>query len=120
MWKDEAAPEDIEFATRYLGLNEAEGFNYGIIRGGMGSVAKLFVAQMQDYLNLGKGHRMNLPGTAVGNWQWRMMPGEASEELAARIHEMLRMYGRLNPNIKTEEPDSDEDASDAEETSIQE
>ncbi len=106
MWKDEAAPEDIEFATRYLGLNQAEGFNYGIIRGGMGSVAKLFIAQMQDYLNLGLGHRMNLPGTAVGNWQWRMLPGEASAELAARIHEMLRMYGRLNPVIVAKEQEA--------------
>ena len=51
----------------------------------MGSVAKLFVAQMQDYLGLGRGHTMNNPGTQSGNWQWRMLKGETSDKLAARI-----------------------------------
>ena len=50
LWRQEADPADIAFAKEYLGLNDEEGFNRGIIRGGMSSVAKLFVAQMQDYL----------------------------------------------------------------------
>ena len=95
LWREEAAAEDIAFAGRYLGLNEREGFNRGVIRGGMGSVAKLFVAQMQDWLELGEGHRMNVPGTRSGNWVWRMLSGEADAKLAADIHEMTRIYGRL-------------------------
>ena len=79
---------------QYLGLNDREGFNRGIIRGGMISVAKLFVAQMQDWLDLGAGHRMNIPGTSRGNWEWRMLPGEASKKLAGQIREMTRIYGR--------------------------
>jgi 4-alpha-glucanotransferase len=35
------------------------------------SVAALAVAPLQDVLNLGKDARMNQPGTAHGNWQWR-------------------------------------------------
>ena len=95
LWRTEADREDVAFAAQYLGLNEREGFNRGIIRGGMGSVAKLFVAQMQDWLDLGPGHRMNVPGTSCGNWKWRMLPGEASHSLASSIHEMTRIYGRL-------------------------
>ena len=95
LWRTEADREDVAFAVQYLGLNEREGFNRGIIRGGMGSVAKLFVAQMQDWLDLGPGHRMNVPGTSCGNWKWRMLPGEASHSLASSIHEMTRIYGRL-------------------------
>ena len=95
LWRTEADREDVAFAVKYLGLNEREGFNRGIIRGGMGSVAKLFVAQMQDWLDLGPGHRMNVPGTSCGNWKWRMLPGEASHSLAGSIHEMTRIYGRL-------------------------
>ena len=95
LWRTEADREDVAFAVKYLGLNEREGFNRGIIRGGMGSVAKLFVAQMQDWLDLGPGHRMNVPGTSYGNWKWRMLPGEASHSLAGSIHEMTRIYGRL-------------------------
>lgn len=53
------------------------------------------VAQMQDRLDLGPGHRMNVPGTGCGNRKWRMLPGEASHSLASSIHEMTRIYGRL-------------------------
>ena len=92
LWRQEADPADIAFAKEYLGLNDEEGFNRGIIRGGMSSVAKLFVAQMQDYLELGAGHRTNEPGTQSGNWQWRMLPGELTPELAQRIRKLTRIY----------------------------
>ena len=49
---------------------------------------------MQDYLELGRHHRMNTPGVASGNWEWRMLPGENSKELAEKIAEMVKMYGR--------------------------
>ena len=94
LWREEADEEDIAFAKKYLGLNEKEGFNRGVIRGGMGSVARLFVAQMQDYLELGRYHRMNTPGVLGGNWEWRMLPGEADEKLARRIGKLTKMYGR--------------------------
>jgi len=43
---------------------------------------------MQDILHLGGEARMNLPGSAGGNWAWRMKPGAASEKVAAHLHEM--------------------------------
>ena len=95
LWRTEANKADIAFAKKYLGLNDEEGFNTGIIRGGMSCQSRLFVAQMQDYLGLGKGCRMNTPGTSSGNWQWRMLSGEASKKLAKSIHETTRIYGRL-------------------------
>ena len=95
LWRTEADKADIAFAKKYLGLNDEEGFNAGIIRGGMSCQSRLFVAQMQDYLSLGKGCRMNTPGTSSGNWQWRMLSGEASKKLAKSIHETTRIYGRL-------------------------
>ncbi len=93
-WKDAAAPEDIAMAIKYLGLNEEEGFHWGILRGGMSSVAELFVAQMQDFLGLGAEARMNTPSTLGGNWQWRLKEGQITEELTAKIAEMTRLYGR--------------------------
>lgn len=93
-WKYDASEEDIAYATEYLGLNEDEGFSWGVIRGGMSSVANLFVAQIQDYLGLGQYHRMNTPGTQTDNWQWRMLPNEATNTLAKKIRHMTEMYGR--------------------------
>lgn len=95
LWREEADPAEIAFAARYLGLHDAEGFHWGVIRGGMSSVARLFVAQMQDYLGLGAGHRTNTPGVLGGNWTWRMLPGEADDALAERIRLMTGMYGRM-------------------------
>ena len=93
-WKDEAAPADIAMAREYLGLHDEEGFNWGVLRGGQSSVADLFIAQMQDYLGLGSEARMNTPGILGGNWQWRMLPGQSTDELTARIARMTSLYGR--------------------------
>ena len=93
-WRAGAAAEDVAFAEKYLGLHEAEGFHWGIIRGGQSSVAELFIAQMQDYLGLGAEGRMNTPGTASGNWRWRLLPGEITEALTERIYETTQRYGR--------------------------
>ena len=95
-WKNDAAPDDIATAREYLGLNEEEGFHWGILRGGQSSVADLFVAQMQDYLGLGSEARMNTPGILGGNWQWRMLPGQITEDLTKRIARMTSLYGRSN------------------------
>ena len=95
-WKNDAAPSDIAAAREYLGLNEEEGFHWGILRGGQSSVADLFVAQMQDYLGLGAEARMNTPGILGGNWQWRMLPGQITEGLTKRIARMTSLYGRSN------------------------
>ena len=95
-WKNDADPADIATAREYLGLNEEEGFHWGILRGGQSSVADLFVAQMQDYLGLGSEARMNTPGILGGNWQWRMLPGQITEGLTKRIAHMTSLYGRSN------------------------
>lgn len=93
-WREEADTAEVEFAERYLAINDAEGFNGGMIRGGMSSVASMFIAQMQDYLGLGAGARMNTPGTQFGNWRWRLKGGELTSELAEKILGMTKMYGR--------------------------
>ena len=95
-WFREAAPEDIAMAKAYLGLNGEEGPIWGMIRGGMSSVSRLCVIQMQDYLELDGSARMNFPGTlSAANWTWRMAPGAADQALADRIYEITRRYGRL-------------------------
>ena len=94
-WFTEANPDDVAFAVRYLGLNEREGYVWGILRGGMGSVADLFLAQIQDYIGLDSNGRMNTPGTLGGNnWRWRLLPGELSEELVEKINAITVLYGR--------------------------
>ena len=95
-WFDEASRQDKAYAKAYLGLNRQEGFVWGMIRGGMGSVSRLFIAQMQDYLELGGEARMNFPGTlSSANWTWRAPEGFDSEALAKKIRHVTALYGRL-------------------------
>ncbi len=94
LWKKEADKKDIALAMEYLGIGKDDNFNWEFIRGGMRSVSALFVAQMQDYLELGKGYRMNIPGTLGGNWTWRMKKGAADKALAKKIARMTKIYGR--------------------------
>ena len=94
-WREQADRSSITMARRYLGLNEAEGFHWGMIRGGMSSVADTFVVQMQDCLGLGAEGRMNTPGVLGNNWQWRLLPGEANPALAKKLYQYAKLYGRI-------------------------
>ena len=95
-WFDEAAPEDVRSAWDYLGLNEQEGPVWGMIRGAMGSVSKLCIIQMQDYLEIGAEGRMNHPGTlTTANWTWRAKAGFADEKLAKKIRTLTERYDRI-------------------------
>ena len=95
-WFDEADPADVRAAYEYLGLNEQEGPIWGMIRGAMGSVSKLCIIQMQDYLGIGAEGRMNHPGTLTSaNWTWRAKPGFATPELAEKIRTITARYDRI-------------------------
>jgi len=93
-WKDNGDADEIEFAMEYFEINKKDDFNFCIIRGGMASVADIFITQMQDYLNLGKESRTNIPGKAEGNWKWRMNRGAADKNLADKIAKITTLYGR--------------------------
>lgn len=96
-WFDNASAEDVAYAVRYLGLNREEGYIRGMIRGCMSSVSRLCIIQMQDYLELGAEGRMNQPGIlSDANWSWRAEEGFDSEDMAASIRAVTRLYGRLN------------------------
>lgn len=95
-WFDEAKPADVAYAKEYMGLNQEEGYVWGMLRGGMGSVSKLFVGQMQDYLGLGAEGRTNFPGLlSDANWTWRAKDGVFTPELAKRIYDLSKLYGRI-------------------------
>ena len=65
-----------------------------LIAAGMRSRARMVIIPMQDWLQLDSSARMNTPGILGGNWQWRMLPGQITEELTTRIARMTSLYGR--------------------------
>ena len=95
-WFEETDEEDIRNAIGYLGLNEQEGYVWGMIRGAMSSVSRLCIIQMQDYLEVGSEGRMNHPGTLTSaNWTWRARAGFDAPELAQKIRSLTARYGRV-------------------------
>ena len=91
----EFAPEDeVGFAMKYLKLDMVEGLNWGFIRGAWSSPSYLAIAQMQDFLGLGKESRTNQPSTLGNNWTWRINKPDLTAELAERIADLTLIYRR--------------------------
>jgi len=96
-WIEKTAPkEEVQRAITYLGLNKEEGYNWGFIRGAWSSIANISIAQMQDFLNLGNEARINLPSTLGNNWRWRVRKDALTDQLAEKIHQITRSYGRCD------------------------
>lgn len=94
-WYEGLSEQTRDYVNSYLGLNPQEGVVWGVLRGGMSSVADLFIAQMQDYLALPGTARMNQPGDLNDrNWRWRMAPDAITPALTQRLHELTWRYGR--------------------------
>ena len=78
----------------YINVYDDNGIVYGLIRVALSSVADIAIIPMQDYLNLGGFARINTPGLAAGNWQWRLKNDGLSDELAKTISHLTEIYGR--------------------------
>lgn len=92
-WVESAASVVRERVTRYLG---SSGLNISkdIARSALSSVADLAILPLQDILGLDGSARMNCPGVADGNWNWRFKGGDLTIDLASGIRSELELYGR--------------------------
>jgi 4-alpha-glucanotransferase len=77
-----------------LKIDESENIPEGLMRCTLNSVAKLAILPMQDILELDGTHRMNTPGTTVGNWQWNFHWEQISSDCAARLAGWIREANR--------------------------
>jgi 4-alpha-glucanotransferase len=78
----------------YLGVDGRD-IVWDMIRAALASVADTAVIPFQDILELDSSARMNLPGTASGNWTWRYAAEDLRGEYGARLYELTEIYGRL-------------------------
>ena len=96
-WFETASADAVAYAAEYMSLTQQEGFVWGVIRTAMSSVANLCVIPMQDILNLGEEARMNFPGTmSDSNWTWRVQEDYNKGDLARRIYQLTKLYGRAS------------------------
>ncbi|MDJ0853794.1 MAG: 4-alpha-glucanotransferase [Desulfobacterales bacterium] len=72
----------------------ARTIHWAMIREAMKSVANLTIIPVQDILGLGGQARMNIPGTATGNWRWRLADKALTARLAHKLRRATRVFGR--------------------------
>lgn len=81
------------YVYEYLGQSR-EAMPWALMRAAFASVAKVAIVPMQDVLGLGRGHRMNTPGTVSGNWRWRFAWEQLRPEHGERLKHLVHLYGR--------------------------
>jgi 4-alpha-glucanotransferase len=92
-----AQPDDVrDHVRQYFGVDGRD-IAGTLVRATLASVADTAIVPLQDVLRLDGANRMNLPGTASGNWSWRFEWSQVGYWPAAELRRMALLYGRLDP-----------------------
>ena len=92
-WYLKASEEVKDRIRKYMntdGMNIAWDF----IRICFGTTSSMAIVPIQDLLSLNSEHRMNTPGVASGNWQFRYTSNQLTNELADRLASLTNLFGR--------------------------
>ncbi len=92
-WFASLTKKEKKAVLSYFGTDQEE-INWKFIRRVLSSVADLAVIPLQDVFGLGSEARMNAPGNRGGQWGWRFDPALLTGELAGKLAQMTRYYGR--------------------------
>lgn len=93
-WFVASKEKDKQALRNYYNPDERE-ISWSFIKLAASSVADMAIVPMQDILKLGREARMNTPGTASGNWKWRFKPGDLKDEIAIRLKNIAKTFGRI-------------------------
>lgn len=83
-----------DHVRRYLSVSGAD-IAGDLVRAAYRSVADTAIVAMQDLLSLDSDARMNLPGSAEGNWSWRCGSEAFNLPLARRLRDDASLCGRV-------------------------
>ncbi|MEM9159074.1 MAG: 4-alpha-glucanotransferase [Verrucomicrobiota bacterium] len=101
-WYETLDRQTRNLVNAYFKTNEKEAC-WSIIQAAFSSVARLCVVPAQDILNLPAASRMNTPGTADENWQWRLTHQQL-ETLASDYREpylaLNQLYNRIDDHAQ--------------------
>jgi len=77
-----------------LGVRSASAVPHGLIAAAFLARAKMAIVPVQDLLGR-RAQRMNTPGTAHGNWEWRLRPAALKAKHARLLRELAAETDRL-------------------------
>lgn len=90
----EHAPEHIKDKVRRYMNTDGSQISWDFIRTCFGSPARFAIVPVQDLLCQGSDYRMNEPGTVDGNWCYRLKDGLLTNDIATRLYDITKLYGR--------------------------
>lgn len=93
-WYSNANDYEKQRLAAYVGGTTAETVHWAMIRLALSSVANLAIVPLQDLLGLGTEARMNTPGKADSNWQWRFDSSVLTPTVRQQLTELTELYGR--------------------------
>jgi 4-alpha-glucanotransferase len=92
-WFSALSDAERDAVCRYVGTDGAH-IAQDLTRLALASVARTAVFPLQDILDLGSEARINTPGAPEGNWTWRVLREQLTDDRAACLAELTTLYGR--------------------------
>jgi 4-alpha-glucanotransferase len=92
-WYQSASERAKDKVRRYMNTDASQ-VSWDFIRICFGTIAKYAIVPVQDLLCQGSEYRMNIPGVAKGNWGYRVKKGLLNDDIARRLYDMTKLFGR--------------------------
>ena len=93
-WYEKLSESEKELVSEYLNRRNEETITEAMIRGIYSSVSDYAIVTMQDLLDKDATSRMNVPSTVGGNWEWRMLAEDLTEERKEFLKNITVRYSR--------------------------
>ena len=93
-WYEKLSESEKELVSEYLNRRNEEKITEAMIRGIYSSVSDYAIVTMQDLLDKDATSRMNVPSTVGGNWEWRMLAEDLTEERKEFLENITVRYSR--------------------------
>ena len=93
-WYEKLSESEQELVSEYLNRRNDETITEAMIRGIYSSVSDYAIVTMQDLLDKDATSRMNVPSTVGGNWEWRMLAEDLTEERKEFLKNITIRYSR--------------------------
>jgi 4-alpha-glucanotransferase len=92
-WYRKLSPRRKKLVLKYLGVR-ARDVSSGMVRAVFTSAADTAIVPLQDPLGLASTARMNIPGRARGQWEWRFEESDLTDTLAGDLASLVEESGR--------------------------
>ncbi|MFU2163964.1 4-alpha-glucanotransferase [Streptococcus pluranimalium] len=98
-WYVNLTDEQRKFVDAYIHRSQDETITQAMLRSLYASVSHIAIATMQDLLDKDGDSRMNMPNTLGGNWQWRMLAKELTQDKKDFLTGITELYARANTSL---------------------